>query len=147
MKKFKFKLDSTLKYRKVLKDIQLGMVAKAQNAVNETQDYLNELDAKREAVQNQIVVRAKTGFSLVEYQANDTYKRMIDKEKTLEKVRLAKRNKALEFERNKLISASKDERSIEKLKDKEKQLYQKEYLDWEMKQIDDLVNSRFGIKS
>lgn len=145
MKKFKFKLDTVLKYREILKNIQIGKLANAQRACRETEAYLENLDERKEKVYQSMIEGAKEGFSLIDHQNNETFNKMIIHEKSKEKVRLAKRTRALNYERDKLVRQAKDHKAIEKLEDKAKDLYKQEILSLEMKQIDDLVNGRFGL--
>lgn len=146
MKRFKFRLEPVLKYRKIIKDQQEARLVRAQMACRETEADLEALKNKKAEAQAQMAENAKLGFSLIEHEASEIYNKKLDKERSVEKVRLAKRHKAIEFERKKLVKASIEEKSIEKLKDKQKKLYQAEFLQWEMKQIDDLVNTRTGLK-
>jgi flagellar export protein FliJ len=146
VRKFKFKLDPILKYRQILKDIQQSKFVKAQQSCEETENYVNSLDLRQERVYQSMIESAEQGFSLVAHQGKEIFNRMITEEKSKEKVRLAKRKKALDFERIRFTKAAQDYKALEKVKDKAKELHQKELLSLEMKQIDDLVNSRFGVE-
>ena len=127
-------------------DLQEAKYVKAQNACIETEKYIEELDEMRDGVHQGMIKNAEQSFSLIEHKAKESFNKMILNEKSKEKVRLARREKARDFEKTKLIKLSQDHKAIEKLKDAAKQLHKKECLDLENKQIDDLVNSRFGIK-
>jgi flagellar protein FliJ len=146
VKKFKFKLESVLRYKEILRDVQKGKFAIANQSYLETKDYIDSLDRKKQAVYLEMIESAEQGFSLVDQQNKESFNQKITAERTKELMRLAKRKKALDYEREKLVRFSRDQMGIEKLKDKAKQLHQKEFLDQEMKQIDDLVNSRYGIE-
>jgi flagellar protein FliJ len=146
VKKFKFKLESVLRYKEILRDVQKGKFAIANQSYLETKDYIDSLDRKKQAVYLEMIESAEQGFSLIDQQNKESFNQKITAERTKELMRLAKRKKALDYEREKLVRFSRDQMGIEKLKDKAKQLHQKEFLDQEMKQIDDLVNSRYGIE-
>ncbi len=143
MKRFKFKLEKILKYRKLLKDAQESKVLRAEEAKRATIEDLKGLDGERERVYQAMVENAEQGFSLIVQQGQETFNHKLEFDKNKEKIRLAKRTKALEIERQKFIKLAKNEKAIEKLKDKAKDLHKKECLLVEMKQIDDLTNTRF----
>jgi flagellar export protein FliJ len=143
MKQFKFKLEKILKYRKLLKDAQQGKLVRAEEARNQTLAELKELDLEREELYQAMVENAEQGFSLVAQQGQETFNRKIEFEKNKEKIRLAKRTKAVEIEKQKLVRLAKNEKVMEKFKDKAKDLARKDCLLQEMKQIDDLTNTRF----
>lgn len=143
MKRFNFKLEKILKYRKIIKDLQQIKVNRAAKLEDETKKYLDELDIERHAVYESMISNIGDGFSLVHQQGQETINRKLDFEKSKEKIRLVKRKKALEVEQNKLVKANQNEKTISKLKDKAKELHTKECLYLEMKQIDDLSNTRF----
>jgi flagellar export protein FliJ len=90
-----------------------------------------------------MVENAEHKFSLDDHRDYQAYNQMIISERSKEKTRLAKRKKSLEYENTKFIAASKNLKAMEKLKDKALELHQKDMLALEMKQIDDLVNSRY----
>ncbi len=143
MRPFKFKLEKILKYRKLLKDIQQNKVSQAEQARIETLLELEQLDLEKGRVYQSMVDNAEQGFSLVAQQGQETFAKKIDFDKNKEKLRLVKRTKAVEVEKQKLIKLAKNEKALENFKDKAKGLHNKECLSVEMKQIDDLTNTRF----
>ncbi len=143
MKRFKFKLEKILKYRKLLKDVQEAKVLRAEEAKRETIEDLKGLDGERARVYDAMIENAEQGFSLIVQQGQETFNKKIEFDKNKEKIRLVKRTKAAEIERQKYIKLAKNEKAIDKLKDKAKGLHDKECLLLEMKQIDDLTNTRF----
>lgn len=143
MKKFKFKLKAVMRYREILKDLQEAKVIKANNACSETEQVLQGLEDSQHKVYQSMVENAEHKFSLDEHRDYQVYNQMIITERSKEKTRLAKRKKSLEYENNKFIIASKNLKAMEKLKNKALELHQKDMLALEMKQIDDLVNSRY----
>ncbi len=143
MKKFKFKLEQVLKYRQMLKEFQEAKLARANQALEETKTYLEFLDAKQHDVYSAMIDNSETGFSLIDHQNQEVFNHMIIHEQSKEKTRYAKRARAKEFEETRYQSLAKDHKALEKLKDKALALHQKALLEQEMKQIDDLNNSRF----
>lgn len=145
-KKFKFRLQTVLKYRQILKDQQEARLMQAESARQQTQEDIDALDEKRSETYQSMVDNLEQGFSLQDQLNHEQFNKSILHDKSKEKSRLAKRIKAVEFEKTKLVKHNIDLKSIEKLKDKAIKLHQKELLEEEMKQIDDLVNSRHGVK-
>jgi len=143
MKKFKFKLSAVLRYREILKDLQEVKVQRANNACAETEQELVQLEHRQHKVYETMVENAEHKFSLDDHRDYQAYNQMIISERSKEKTRLAKRKKSLEYENTKFIAASKNLKAMEKLKDKALELHQKDMLALEMKQIEDLVNSRY----
>lgn len=145
-KKFKFKLESVLKIRKIKKDQQEVKLSQANRAYNETQAYIAALNDKQHEVYAYMIKNTEQGFSLTDHQNNESFNAKIITERSKEHVRLAKREKAKEFERVRYIKLAQGLKAIEKLQTKALELHQKDLLDEEMKQIDDLVNTRYRVQ-
>lgn len=142
-KRFKFKLGAVLKYRQILRDMQEAKLIQANNACIETEEYIEFLDKKRNNATEELIKNLEQGFSLIDQQNSDSYCKMVLSEKAKENARLARRKKAQEFEKVRYIDYSKKHKAIDLLKDKALELHRKEILSEEMKQIDDLVNTRY----
>ena len=145
MKKFKFRLDAVLKYKKILKDKQLAQLNKAMSAYKDVENRINDLNQKQEDVYNSMVQNAHDGFNLSQHQGKEIVNQKILHEMNVEKVRLAKRQKLVQVEQKKLISYSKDEKGIEILKENALEDYKQELLAEEIKEIDDIVSTRFRV--
>ena len=145
MKKFKFRLDAVLKYKKILKDKQLAQLNKAMSAYKDVENRINDLNQKQEDVYNSMVQNAQDGFNLSHHQGKEIVNQKILHEMNVEKVRLAKRQKLVQVEQKKLISYSKDEKGIEILKENALEDYKQELLAEEIKEIDDIVSTRFRV--
>ena len=145
MKKFKFKLNTVLKYKKILKDKQLTQYNRALEAYNDVENQINRLDQEQQNIFDSMVQSAQAGFNLSQHQGYEFYNQKIIYQKNLEKVRLAKRRKLVQVEQKKLIDYSKDEKGIEILKDNTFREYKKELLAEEIKEIDDIVCTRFRV--
>jgi flagellar export protein FliJ len=146
-KKFKFKLASILKYRKIMKEQQEAKLAQAQFAKMQTEEDIQAIDNKRHQTYQALASNLETGFNLQDQLNHESFNKVLLYDKSKEKARLAKRIKAVEFEQAKLIRKHMDFKSIEKLEDQAKKLHQKELLEQEMKQLDDLVNTRHRVKN
>ncbi len=142
-KKFKFKLETVLKLRKILKDQQETRLAHANRACQETQAHIDSLNQEQRITYQYMIDNVEQGFSLVDQRNQEAFNAKIIGERARENVRLAKREKAKEFEKARYVRQAQAFKAIEKLKARALELHQKELLDEEMKQIDDLVNSRY----
>jgi flagellar export protein FliJ len=145
-KKFKFRLATVLRYRQILKDQQEAKLMVAESARKQTEGDIKALDSKRSETYQAMVDNLESGFSLQDQLNHETFNKSILYAKSKETARLAKRMKAVEFEKVKLVRNNIDLKSIEELKDNAVKLHHKELLEEEMKQIDDLVNSRHRVK-
>jgi flagellar export protein FliJ len=146
-KKFKFKLEAVLRYRQILRNIQEARLMQANNACRETEEFISSLDDKHHKAYEAMIENLEQGFSLVEQNSTEIYQRMLMSDKAKENARLARRKKAQEFEKLRYIDYSKQFKAIDTLKDQAMSLHQKELLDLEMKQIDDLLNMRYRAES
>ena len=118
----------------------------AEAARQQTQDDIDALDQVRTETYQSMVENLESGFNLQDQLNHEQFNKSNLYDKSKEKARLAKRLKAVDFEKAKLVKHNIDLKSIEKLKDKAIKLHQKELLEEEMKQIDDLVNCRHRVK-
>ncbi|NQY78942.1 MAG: flagellar export protein FliJ [Candidatus Caenarcaniphilales bacterium] len=145
MKKFKFRLDAVLKYKKILKDKQLAQYNKALGAYKDVENKINDLEQQQENVYSSMVQNAQDGFSLIQHQGKEIVNQKLHHEMNVEKVRLAKRKKLVQVEQKKLVGYAKDEKGIEILKENALEEYKQELLAEEIKEIDDIVSTRFRV--
>lgn len=145
MKKFKFRLDAVLKYKKILKDKQLAQYNKALGAYKDVENKIIDLEQQQENVYSSMVQNAQDGFSLMQHQGKEIVNQKILHEMNVEKVRLAKRKKLVKVEQKKLVGYAKDEKGIEILKENALEEYKQELLAEEIKEIDDIVSTRFRV--
>ncbi len=145
MKKFKFRLDAVLKYKKILKDKQLAQYNKALGAYKDVENKIIDLEQQQENVYSSMVQNAQDGFSLMQHQGKEIVNQKILHEMNVEKVRLAKRRKLVQVEQKKLVGYAKDEKGIEILKENALEEYKQELLAEEIKEIDDIVSTRFRV--
>ena len=107
MKKFKFRLDAVLKYKKILKDKQLAQYNKALGAYKDIENKINDLEQQQEDVYNSMLQNAQDGFSLINHQSKEIVNQKIHHEMNVEKVRLAKRKKLVQVEQKNLLAMQK----------------------------------------
>lgn len=145
-KKFKYKFDTLLRLRKILKDLQESKLARASQAYKETEDCINQLNDKQHQTYQEMIDNLGNTFSLVDQQNQEVFNHMIIGERSKELVRLAKRDKARKVEQERFVEYAVAHKALEKLRDKAFELAQKELQQEEMKQIDDLVISRYRVQ-
>lgn len=143
MKKFKFKLDAVLKYKKILKEKQLAQYNKAMQGYREIEEKIGALDEKQNEVYNSMIQIAKEGFNLLDHQSKEIFSQKVQHERNVETVRLAKRQKLVQVEQKKLVQYAQDEKGLEILKENALEDYKNELLQEEIKEIDDIVSTRF----
>ncbi|MDR2942824.1 MAG: flagellar export protein FliJ [Treponema sp.] len=138
MKKFSFSLQKVLQLRKFREEeckIELGQAISNLNMV--------ENEIKLTAVKRQNA--AEQRFSTTkEIGAWDNYILRLDQsaERLMEKA--AQAEIAVEEKRALYLEASKELKTLEKLKEKREKEHRKEMLDYQMAEIDDLTSSRYG---
>lgn len=145
MKKFQFRLDAVLKYKKILKDKQLAQYNKALQGYREIEDKITAIDDKQEEVYHTMIQKAQEGFNLLDHQSKEIFGQKLQHERNTETVRLAKRQKLVQVEQKKLVQYSRDEKGLEIMKENALEDYKKELLEEEIKEIDDLVSTRFRV--
>ena len=137
MKKFSFRLEKVLQLRKFREEeckIELGQAISSLNMI--------ENDIKITAVKRQKA--ASQRFSAAnEIGAWDNYVLRLDQETERLMEKAAQAEIIVEEKRALYLEASKDLKTLEKLKEKRGKEHRKEMLDYQMTEIDDLTASRY----
>ena len=143
MKRFKFSLESVLTVRqKALEDERIRL-ASIMNIYNKQQDVLDEMNFKL----NQLRMESEKYLEYGEFNPNliVSYNafahKLIQDIKTQEKI-MEKTKLELEHQQEIAKEAYIQVKSLENLKEKQKQQYNQELLQEEFKMVDDIVNSR-----
>jgi len=136
MAKFKFRLDSVLKLKNEQKrnfEIELVTVREEKVKAN---NVLEEIYNEKESTLQKI---SKTGVTKVkEFQADYYYVDSIDKRIVNQKSKIDRIERRENSIRNDLIRISKEVKIIEKLKEKKKEIFDKEMLHAESIFLDDI---------
>jgi len=139
MKRFSFSLQKVLQLRKFREDeckIELGQAISSLNAI--------ENDIKKTAVKRQDA--ASRRFNAAgEIGAWETYILRLDQEAARLMEKAAQAEIVVEEKRALYLEASKDVKTLEKLKEKREKEHRKETLDYQMAEIDDLTASRYTL--
>ena len=143
MKRFKFSLESVLTVRqKALEDERIRL-ASIMNIYNKQQDVLDEMNFKL----NQLRMESEKYLEYGEFNPNliASYNafahKLIQDIKTQEKI-MEKTKLELEHQQEIAKEDYIQVKSLENLKEKQKQQYNQELLQEEFKMVDDIVNSR-----
>jgi len=143
LKRFKFSLESVLNVRqKALEDERIRL-ASIMNIYNKQQDVLDEMNFKL----NQLRMESEKYLEYGEFNPNliASYNafahKLIQDIKTQEKI-MEKTKLELEHQQEIAKEAYIQVKSLENLKEKQKQQYNQELLQEEFKMVDDIVNSR-----
>lgn len=143
MRRFKFNLESVLVVRqKALKDAQIQL-ASITNIYNRQKDVLDEMIFELNKIERESEkYLQETGFNpdLIANYNSFSYK-LIQDIKTQEQI-IEKTNEELLNQQEITKQAYIKVKSLENLKEKQKEEHNKEFLLEEFKQIDDIVNSR-----
>jgi flagellar FliJ protein len=138
MKRFKFNLEKIMLLRKFREDeckLALGQAISILNKI--------ENDIKMTAVKRHNA--AKSRFNDVgDILSWDNYIIRLDKEAQKLTEQAAQAEIVVEEKREIYLEASKDLKAIEKLKEKQKNEYRKEYLAYEITEIDNLTSARIN---
>lgn len=142
MKKFKFTLESVLTIRKHALEDERIKLASIMNVYNKQLDVLNQMN-------NALIELRKESEKYLEgvFDSNilANYSAFLNKIsqdiKTQEKI-IEKTKQELELQQKIAKEAYIKVKSLENLKEKQKEQYNREFLQEEIKQIDDIVNSK-----
>ena len=146
MKRFKFSLESVLVVReKILTDEQtklasiLNVYNKQLEKINQTISQLNTLKSESEKY---IQDNNFDSFTISNYAM---YGKKLQDEIKLQQTINKKTKEVLDSQKEKVKQAYIGVKSLENLKDRQKEQYLKEFQMEEIKEIDDIVNSRRNI--
>lgn len=141
MKKFRFSMETVLHYREQLLDSLRIEHAAAIARVREQEAVLQALQQQFDEVNEEYRDRKQQGMTIADAVGYDLMLRVQEKEieKANEELRVRKR--AEEAKRKEVIHAKTDKATIEKLKEKKYQMYQKAVQKSEEQFIDEFVSN------
>ena len=141
MKKFKFALDSVLSYKQQVLDALKGEHADILAQVREQEEVLEAVWQDYRDCNEEYRQRKAEGLSIVDAMFYQNGLRALEAEIQQETQRLEELKKQEEAKRQEVVDAKIDTSSIEKLKDKKLELYNKEVAKSEELLIDEFVSS------
>lgn len=147
MKKFNFKLESVLKYRKTLADQAKDELAKAHKSRDDSEQALTEAIEKegnhREVFKED---QKKQIIDIHSMLAHLRYLAHLVGDKRHKQRELFQKEKELENKRRIYVEKSRDKKAMEKLKEKKKSEYLRETMNVEQKVIDESAVMRHSRK-
>ena len=141
MKKFKFSLDTVLSYKEQVLDALKGEHAAILVKVREQEDYLDGLWSKYRAYNAEYSQRKIEGMTILDatiYQSGLRHMETVIQQET---ERLETLRKEEEAKRQEVLEAKKETSSLDKLKEKKLDLYNKSVQKAEEILIDEFVSS------
>ena len=143
MRRFKFTLESVLTVRqKALEDARIKL-ASITNIFNKQNEVLKEMELALENIRNDsekyLFSETFNPFVISNY---SSFSNKIIQDIATQKMIIEKTKFDLKIQQEKTKEAYIKVKSLEKLKEKQKEQYDKEVLQEEFKMIDDIVNSR-----
>ncbi|MBD5084743.1 MAG: flagellar export protein FliJ [Clostridiales bacterium] len=141
MKKFKFALDSVLSYKEQVLESLQGEHAAILAQVREQEEVLEAVWQDYRDCNEEYRQRKTEGLSIVDAMLYQNGLRALEAEIQQETQRLEELKKQEEAKRQEVVDAKIDTSSIEKLKDKKRELYNKEVAKSEELLIDEFVSS------
>lgn len=141
MKKFKFSLDTVLSYKEQVLDALKGEHAAILVKVREQEDYLEGLWSKYRAYNAEYSQRKIEGMTILDATIYQSGLRHMEDVIQQETERLEALRKEEEAKRQEVVEAKKDTASLDKLKEKKLDLYNKSVQKAEENLIDEFVSS------
>ena len=142
MKKFKFQLDTVLRYKNQVLDIRLAEHGSALAAVRRQEAVLEQARRNRIACEEEYRRKKAEGITIADSMKYETGIEVLERRVQREAGLLKELQKAEEEKRRLLVEARQETQSLEKLKDIKRGEYDAAVAKAEEKEIDDLVARR-----
>lgn len=142
MKKFKFQLDTVLRYKLQVLDIRLAEHGTALAAVRRQEGILEQARNNRLACEEEYRQKKMEGITIADSMKYETGIEVLEKTVQREAEKLKQLQKVEEQKRAALVEAKQETQSLEKLKDIKRSEYDSALAKAEEKEIDDLVMAR-----
>ena len=144
MKKFRFQLDTVLRYKNQMLDIRLAEHGTALAAVRRQETVLEQAIQNRVDCEEEYRQKKAEGLTIADSMKYETGIEVLERRVQRETGLLKELRKAEEEKRRLLVEAKQETQSLEKLKDIKRGEYDAAVAKAEEKEIDDLVMSLCG---
>lgn len=138
MKKFKFRLEKVLQFRRIIQDEKKRIMNIAMRELREMEDKIEYLEA--EFTRN--IVNEGMIITIAELSLKGAYGERLKNEIVQGKLSLIDINERLEEARREYVIATQEVEVLEKLKEKKHEQYQEMIMQHEQKILDELVIQR-----
>ncbi|HIE26417.1 TPA: flagellar export protein FliJ [Candidatus Poribacteria bacterium] len=147
MKKYRFKLETLLKYRTSIEDIKSLELADAIRKYENQQRYINQLKSERGNCQKDFSVEQSHGISASQMTFYTNYIEELDAKIRDDTTTLKALHEQVEKKRQDFLEARKQRRVVEELKSSDFARYLKEMTRLEQLFIDEIASNQFGIRN
>ncbi len=141
MKKFQFGLDSVLGYRQQVLEGRQNEYARTLQKVAQQQDRVDDAQARYQDLNRRFREEAAQGITASDAMGFEMGLQVLEMEITRETNRLQELQAEAEQQRAKVLQAHQDAAILERLKEKQKDAYQKELQKQDERFIDELVSA------
>lgn len=141
MKKFQFGLDSVLGYRQQVLEGRQNEYARTLQKVAQQQDRVDDARARYQDLNRRFREEAAQGITASDAMGFEMGLQVLEMEITRETSRLQELQAEAEQQRAKVLQAHQDAAILERLKEKQKDAYQKELQKQDERFIDELVSA------
>lgn len=138
MKKFKFSLESVLKYKVFLAKEAEQQLMSINMDIKECEEYIEQLKSQRIKTFEELDKKRDQEITIESYQIFQNYISSLEEKAELEQKRLHSLYREKDVRTKKLIEARKEKEVLEKLKDKKKKKHVEDMLYEEQKELDEI---------
>jgi len=143
MKKFAFALENVLKYRRQLETVRRRAFSKAAEVFREREEQLRALAAELTEYRNRLARMGTGKISVRQLALYRSYMTYVESQIEQAVVWLQEAGRDLEARRQQLVTASKDRRVLDKVKEHKKADYDYEANRQETKDLDEVGATRY----
>lgn len=146
MKKFKFRLQTVLELKSKILDEKLIELSKILSQIKAEEDILNDLNEKQNSLNTEVLSLISNSSNInVEQVVNlkNYLPKLEDKIKSQQQLINDMKN-VLELKQDEVNAAYRDKEILEKLKDKQKNAYYKEFETTQNNELDDITICRYS---
>ncbi|MDI6716436.1 MAG: flagellar export protein FliJ [Actinomycetota bacterium] len=144
IKKFKFRLQPVLNYRQRKEDALKRELALAKQQFEQEKSLLEDVKLKLSNLQQEVKVKQQSSFDASEAIMHSNHINRIEREIEIRMIRLADIASEVRKIQERLVTASKDKKILEKLHDKKYEWFKKETDKLEQASLDELATIRQG---
>ena len=141
MKKFKFSLDTVLAYKQQILEALQGEHAAILAQVHQQEEVLEAVWRRYRSCNEEYRERKAVGLTIIDATLYQNGLRALEMEIQRETDKLEALRRKEEAKRSQVVEAKKDTSSLEKLKDKKLDLYQKEFQKAEERLIEEFIST------
>lgn len=142
MKRFKFSLEKVLDYRRHIQDKEKDALARLRAELNQLLDEERELHLRYEAAKREYAENSAAGIKIIDAAVMlnniEDIRRLIE----IQKAKIIDKELQVDNQAKKLIVATQDKMTVEKLREKKLEIYRGEETKSEEKFIDDFLSNR-----